>query len=219
MIEIRNLLLDCRAALRRADRKFESTPLAEVLDDEIIRIGRESEPRPAAEEPVAKPHALPIAYAWQAAARELRSSHPDVHELLSRRVHERLREKVVGSADEEIDALRAQLEQNEASRARLEQEVAAVRMELDIARRSPAMAPDGIGAAGTPQPARDPRIPDQEQLRAVANGTAVLSDEHRDWCLAEAMVLTGFERTPVQLMEDGEAALAALILSGKPLAA
>ena len=69
MIEIRNLLLDCRAALRRADRKFESTPLAEVLDDEILRIGRESEPKPASEEPVAKPHALPIAYAWQAAAR------------------------------------------------------------------------------------------------------------------------------------------------------
>src|SRR5690606_22569869 len=114
MIEIRNLLLDCRAALRRADRKFESTPLAEVLDDEIIRIGRESEPRPASEEPAARPHALPIAYAWQAAARELRSSHPEVHELLSRRVHERLREKVMDSADDEIDALRAELQKSEA---------------------------------------------------------------------------------------------------------
>ena len=218
MIEIRNLLLDCRAALRRANRKFESTPLAEVLDDEILRIGRESEPKPASEEPVAKPHALPIAYAWQAAARELRSSHPEVHELLSRRVHERLREKVVDSAGEEIDALRTELQKSEASRARLEQELAAARMELDIARSSPAMAPATMGG-GAPQPARDPRIPDQELLRAVANGTAMLSDEHRDWCLAEAMVLTGFERTPVQLMEDGEAALAALILSGKPMAA
>jgi len=218
MIEIRNLLLDCRAALRRADRKFESTPLAEVLDDEIIRIGRESEPRPASEEPAARPHALPIAYAWQAAARELRSSHPEVHELLSRRVHERLREKVMDSADDEIDALRAELQKSEACRTRLEQELAAARMELDIARSSPALAPAAIGG-GAPQPARDPRIPDQDLLRAVANGTAVLSDEHRDWCLAEAMVLTGFERTPVQLMEDGEAALAALILSGKPMAA
>lgn len=218
MIEIRNLLLDCRAALRRADRKFETTPLAEILDDEIIRIGRESEPRPASEEPVAKPHALPIAYAWQAAARELRSSHPDVHELLSRRVHERLREEVVDSADEEIDALRVELQKSEACRTRLEQELAAARMELDIARSSPAAAPAAMGG-GAAQAARDPRIPDQELLRAVANGTAVLSDEHRDWCLAEAMVLTGFERTPVQLMEDGEAALAALILSGKPMAA
>ena len=218
MIEIRNLLLDCRAALRRADRKFESTPLADVLDDEILRIGRESEPKPASEEPVAKPHALPIAYAWQAAARELRSSHPEVHELLSRRVHERLREKVVDSAAGEIDALRAELHKSEACRSRLEQELAAARMELDIARSSPAIAPAAM-AGGAPQPARDPRIPDQELLRAVANGTAVLSDDHRDWCLAEAMVLTGFERTPVQLMEDGEAALAALILSGKPLAA
>lgn len=217
MNTIRNLLLDCRAALRRSDRNFESTPLAEILDDEIIRIGRESEPPPPSEEPVAKPHALPIAYAWQAAARELRGSHPEIHELLSRRVHERLREKVVDDAGEEIDALRAQLEQREASCTKLEQELAAARVELDIVRRTPAMPP--VGASGSPAAARDPRIPDREQLRAVANGTAVLSNEHRDWCLAEAMVLTGFERTPVQLIEDGEAALAALILAGKPIAA
>jgi len=218
MTSIRNLLLDCRAALRRSDRNFESTPLADVLDDEIIRIGRESEPAPPSEEPVARPHALPIAYAWQAAARELRGTHPDVHELLSRRVHERLREKVLNHADDEIDALRTQLHQRQATCAKLEQELAAVRVELDIAHRSPAIAP-AVAGAGAPAPAQDPRIPGQEQLRAVANGTAVLSAEHRDWCLAEALVLTGFERTPVQLMEDGEAALAALILAGKPVPA
>ncbi|MDQ2702116.1 MAG: hypothetical protein M3Y70_04725 [Pseudomonadota bacterium] len=218
MTSIRNLLLDCRAALRRSDRSFESTPLADVLDDEIIRIGRESEPAPPSEEPVARPHALPIAYAWQAAARELRGTHPDVHELLSRRVHERLREKVLNHADDEIDALRTQLHQRQATCAKLEQELAAVRVELDIAHRSPAIAP-AVASAGAPAPAQDPRIPGQEQLRAVANGTAVLSAEHRDWCLAEALVLTGFERTPVQLMEDGEAALAALILAGKPVPA
>ena len=219
MTRIRNLLLDCRAALRRSDKDFESTPLADLLDDEIIRIGRESEPAPPSEEPVAKPHALPIAYAWQAAARELRSSHPDIHELLARRVNERLREKVVDNAGAEIDALRAQLQQREAACAQLDNELAAVRVELDIARRTPAIAPAGIGGDGVATPAADPRIPGQELLRAVANGTAVLSNEHRDWCLAEALVLTGFERTPVQLMEDGEAALAALILAGKPVPA
>ena len=219
MTKIRNLLLDCRAALRRSDKNFESTPLADLLDDEIIRIGRESEPAPRSEEPVAKPHALPIAYAWQAAARELRGSHPEVHELLTRRVNERLRQKVVDNAGDEIDALRGQLQQREAECANLGQELATMRTELDIARHASAAMPVGPGAGGPVAPARDPRIPGQELLRAVANGTAVLSNEHRDWCLAEAMVLTGFERTPVQLMEDGEASLAALILSGKPVPA
>ncbi|HEU4991932.1 MAG TPA: hypothetical protein VFT52_05535, partial [Luteimonas sp.] len=67
MNEIRNLLLDVRAALRRADRKFEATPLSDSLDDAILRLGRESEPVPPSEAPVQKPHAHRIAYAWQGA--------------------------------------------------------------------------------------------------------------------------------------------------------
>ena len=82
---------------------------------------------------------------------------------------------------------------------------------VDVRRRRAKLPRSAAGAA----PAEDPRVPSQALLHAVAAGTAHLSDAHRDWCLAEAMVLTGFERTPVQLMEDGEPALAALVLRGK----
>ena len=217
MIEIRNLLLDVRAALRRADPKFESTPLSDSLDDAILRIGRTSQPPPPSEAPVQKPHAHRIAYAWQAAARELRASHPEVHALLSKRVLERLREEVLDDATDEIETLRGHLRLREAAHAKLAQEFAAVSAALAAATAAAASAPAATpasGAAGA-APAEDPRVPSQALLHAVAAGTAHLSDAHRDWCLAEAMVLTGFERTPVQLMEDGEPALAALVLRGK----
>ena len=40
MKDIRNLLLDCRTALRRADKQFEDSPLADRLGDAIIGISR-----------------------------------------------------------------------------------------------------------------------------------------------------------------------------------
>jgi hypothetical protein len=219
--EMRNLLLDVRAALRRADRKFEATPLADSLDDAILRLGRESEPPPPSEQPVAKPHAHRIAYAWQGAARELRGTHPEIHALLSRRVLERLREEVLDDATDEIDTLRGHLRLREAAHAKLVQEFTAVSAALAAATAAASAAAVSAAPATAAQamaarvPAEDPHVPSRALLQAVAGGTATLNDAHRDWCLAEAMVLTGFERTPVQLMEDGEPALAALVLGGK----
>ncbi|MGN6112198.1 MAG: hypothetical protein ACTHOC_04195 [Luteimonas sp.] len=222
MNEIRNRRLDVRAARRRADRKFESTPLSDALDDAILRLGRESAPTPPSEAPVQKPHAHRIAYAWQGAARELRASHPEIHALLSKRVLERLREEVLDDAADEIETLREHLRLREAAHAKLVHEFAAVSAKLAAANAEGAAAAAAAGANAVAAPAQaaatagDPRVPGRALLEAVAAGTAALGDAHRDWCLAEAMVLTGFERTPVQLMEDGEAALAALVLRGKP---
>jgi hypothetical protein len=215
MNEIRNLLLDVRAALRRADRKFEATPLSDSLDDAILRLGRESEPVPPSEAPVQKPHAHRIAYAWQGAARELRASHPEIHALLSKRVLERLREEVLDDAADEIETLREHLRLREAAHAKLAQEFAAVSAQLAAAHATASATAAATPAQGVATQATDPRVPGRALLEAVAAGAASLGDAHRDWCLAEAMVLTGFERTPVQLMEDGEAALAALVLRGK----
>jgi hypothetical protein len=210
MKDIRNLLLDCRAALRRSDPGFGDTPLGEALDDAILGISRSLEPPPPSEVPAAKPHAQRIAYAWQAAARELRASHPEFHALLSKRVFERLGEAVLDDADDEIERLHARIEA-------LSEENAALRA-------APAPAPAAAGgtsaaaqdfAFAQPQaPAADPHVPSRELLQAVADGRARLSDGHRDWCIAEALVLTGFERTPVQLLEDGDAGLVALVLRG-----
>ena len=51
MKKIRNLLLDCRTALRRADADFARTPLSELLDDTIIELGKAGDaPAPQAPE-------------------------------------------------------------------------------------------------------------------------------------------------------------------------
>ena len=56
--------------------------------------------------------------------------------------------------------------------------------------------------------------PTHAVLQAVADGTRKFTREEREWCVTEAMVLTGFTRTPVQLIEAGEPALARILLEG-----
>ena len=58
-------------------------------------------------------------------------------------------------------------------------------------------------------------VPGDQLLGAVAAGAAVLSKEQREWCVGEAMVLTGFQYTPVELLEKGEAAVARIILDAR----
>lgn len=214
MKDIRNLLLDCRTALRRAVRDFEDTPLADVLDDAIIRISREQEPPPPSEAPLAKPHAQRIAYAWQAAARELRATHPEIHDLLSKRVFDRLGEEVLDDAQDEIDTLRERLRLREAANAKLAHELEHARAAVAAAAAAPPPAPGAGAAPAAAAAAEDPHVPSRALLHAVAAGQATLSDDHRDWCVAEAMVLSGFQRTPVQLVEEGDAALAQRVLAG-----
>ena len=220
MKDIRNLLLDCRTALRRADKQFEDSPLADRLGDAIIGISREHEPPPPSEAAVAKPHAQRIGYAWQAAARELRATHPEVHDLLSKRVMERLGEEVLDDAEDEIETLRGHLRLREAANAKLAQELAMARAAAASAVAAPVAvaAPGSVAASAAafalPQE-EDPHVPSRPLLQSVAEGKATLTASHRDWCVAEAMVLTGFERTPVQLIEEGDVALAARVL-GNP---
>ena len=149
MKDIRNLLLDCRTALRRADKQFEDSPLADRLGDAIIGISREYEPPPPSEVAVAKPHAQRIAYAWQAAARELRATHPEVHDLLSKRVMERLGEEVLDDAEDEIETLRGHLRLREAANAKLAQELAAAKAAVAV----PVAAPPPMAATGAGLPA------------------------------------------------------------------
>lgn len=59
--------------------------------------------------------------------------------------------------------------------------------------------------------------PSRAVLQDVAAGSRALTREEREWCLTEAMVLSGFRQTPVQLIENGEPALAKMILAGSPL--
>lgn len=75
-------------------------------------------------------------------------------------------------------------------------------------------------AEAPPPPARtsephDIHAPGKVILQMVAAGRREFSPEQRDWCLGEAMVLTGFAESPDALLARGDQALAALVLSGQ----
>lgn len=58
-------------------------------------------------------------------------------------------------------------------------------------------------------------VPTQQLLEAAAAGATAFSKEQREWCVGEAMVLTGFSFTPVELIEKGDAAMAKIILEAR----
>lgn len=58
-------------------------------------------------------------------------------------------------------------------------------------------------------------IPTTEALSAIAAGQRKFTKEQQEWALGEAMVLSGFRQTHVELLEQGEAALATMILAAR----
>jgi hypothetical protein len=71
------------------------------------------------------------------------------------------------------------------------------------------------GKAGKRAPEPQDTVPTPELLAAAAAGAAAFSKEQREWCVGEAMVLTGFSFTPVELIEKGDAAMAKIILDAR----
>jgi len=231
MKKIRNLLLDCRAALRRSDAGFARTPLSGLLDDTIIELGKAAEEQAAETAGPETRTAQQVAYAWQMAARDLRFSHPELHEKLSARVLQMLDLDVLRDPATEIHALQSRLQDHEAKLRDAVSELAALRQVLsdavptldgnmpasEAARvRLRMLVESATRGGGLPKAelaqagAGSMRM--REVLHDVAAGRRALSRDERDWCIGEAMVLSGFERTPMQLLADGEAALARLIL-------
>ena len=68
--------------------------------------------------------------------------------------------------------------------------------------------------AATIEP-HDVHAPGKVILQMVAAGRREFTTEQRDWCLGEAMVLTGFKEDPNALLARGDQALATLVMSGK----
>ena len=229
MKQIRNLLLDCRAALRRADPAFAQSPLSEQLDDTILELGKAAQAAPEIAEPETRT-AQQVALAWQTAARDLRFSHPELHAQLSARVLQLLDLDTMRDPAAEIAALQAQLQQQAAKHEQDAAELLSLRQALadatppldgnvppaEAARlRLRQLVEAATRGGGLPKPAPAEAaggMLSRAQLQEVADGRRALSRDERDWCVGEAMVLSGFSQTPVQLLAGGEAALARLIL-------
>jgi hypothetical protein len=71
------------------------------------------------------------------------------------------------------------------------------------------------GAAAAPGPPAEGPIPSIEALTAIAAGTRKFTKEQQEWALGESMVLSGFQKTHMELLEEGEAAIAKLILNAR----
>ena len=82
---------------------------------------------------------------------------------------------------------------------------------------APRLATGGNGAAGPVAPAApvEGPIPTPEALEAIAAGKRKFTKDQQEWALGEAMVLSGFRQTHVELLEQGEPALAQMILAGR----
>ena len=71
----------------------------------------------------------------------------------------------------------------------------------------------GNGQAAAPKPPTEGPIPSRAVLEAVVAGSREFSKEQREWTVGECMALTGWEFTPVELIQHGDAWMAQKILA------
>jgi hypothetical protein len=235
MNDLRNLLLDCRSALRRADRAFENGPLRPRLDTTIIAMSTaKAEP----EDDIAEPqtfNAQQVAYAWQQAARELHFTHPALYAELGEWVRERLQSDELVDPGTEIIQAQVRLQRVQIDYDALLADLTALRTALSAAvvlegadangseserahRRLRVLLDAAQRGGGLPKPRpEDPDAiaPTADELQQVSQGVREFSSAEREWCVGEVMVRTHFERDPLQLLAAGDRALAALLLEGQ----
>lgn len=89
----------------------------------------------------------------------------------------------------------------------------------DALRRIEHLATHGAAAPGAAQAAKtaemEAPMPGRAVLEAVIAGERKFSKAQLEFTIAEAMVLTGWAQTPLELMAEGEPWLAALILKNQ----
>jgi hypothetical protein len=185
-----------------------------------------------------------VALAWQTAVRDLKFSDPAIYARVGEKVMRLLAAKTLVDPATEIVQLEKQLaELRQAMDAQLkdQQAMAAERDALlgSLANAVPKLKDGGdrlavalarvawlkaeaekatvVVAKPSEQRAPEPQdtVPSPELLAAAAAGAATFTREQREWCVGEAMVLTGFQFTPVELLEKGDANVAQLILKAR----
>lgn len=182
-----------------------------------------------------------VALAWQMAARDLKFTHPPLYEAMSKKVMSRLETKtLVDQADElrQMEDTIAELgrQQAEAEKRRVAteaerntllgalasavpeladggDEVGVALARIDWLKGQVARAPMKAGARA--QLEEESHVPTAEVLTAVAAGARKFTSGQREWSTGEAMVLSGFQFTPMELIEQGDASVAAIIIKSR----
>ena len=185
-----------------------------------------------------------VALAWQTAVRDLKFSDPAIYARLGDKVMRLLAAKTLVDPATEIVQLEkqvAELRQSIDEQLKQQQAMAAERDALlgSLASAVPKLKDGGdrlavalarvawlkaeaekasTAVAGpTTKRAPEPQdtVPSPELLAAAAAGAATFTREQREWCVGEAMVLTSFQFTPVELLEKGDSHVAQLILQAR----
>ncbi len=181
-----------------------------------------------------------VALAWQTASRDLKFSDPAIYTRLGEKVMRLLAAKTLVDPATEIVQLEQQVASQQDAQVAQSAALQAVTLERDallgaLATAVPSLKDGGdrlavalarvhwlkaaaekaaVANAGPATPrAPEPQdtVPSAELLAAAAVGAATFTREQREWCVGEAMVLTGFQFTPVELLEKGDTHIAQLI--------
>ncbi len=182
-----------------------------------------------------------VALAWQLVARDLKFTHPPLYEAMSRKVMARLETKTLIDQVDELRQAEANVAGMRQQQAELEKQHAAIEAERDtllgaLAAAVPQLKDGGdrIGvalaridclkaqatkAAPTVTVAtvveEETRIPSEELMSLIAAGGRQFTQAQREWCVGEAMVLSGFQYTPMELIEQGDASIAKIITGAR----
>lgn len=181
-----------------------------------------------------------VALAWQTAARDLKFSHPSLYDQLSKKVMSKLGAKTLVDQVDELRQLEDTIGEMKKREVVLDKQRSQLEVERDtllgaLATAVPELGDGGdrIGVAlsridwlksqaqkgggGERLSARaaaseeENRIPSAEVLAIVASGSRRFTNAQREWCVGEAMVLSGFALTPMELIEQGDAKIAKII--------
>ena len=182
-----------------------------------------------------------VALAWQLVARDLKFSQPALYEQMSRKVVSRLQGKALQDPVDELRQLEGTADGLREQVAELERQRHAVEVERDAVLGALATAVPQLGDGGdrlgvalaridcllaqatqaapviTAQTVaeEESRIPSEAVLAAIAGGRRQFTQAQREWCVGEAMVLSGFEFTPMELIEQGDAHIARIIAAAR----
>ncbi|MBP8097905.1 MAG: hypothetical protein KAY03_01175 [Arenimonas sp.] len=182
-----------------------------------------------------------VALAWQMAARDLKFSNPPLYDALSKKVMARLETKTLVDQVDELRQMEDKVadlhrQQAEAENARLALEAERDTLLGALATAVPQLGDGGdrLGVAlaridwlkaqavkAAPSTAlsttneEETRIPNDEVMAIVAAGARQFTKAQREWCVGEAMVLSGFQHTPMELIEQGDAHIARIIIGAK----
>lgn len=235
-IELRKLLRDFQKTelCARLDAAIQALPKISTDEDS-------PHPVPVANTPEKTPAPNQVAMAWQAAARGLKFSDPALYEALYKKVMARLETKAMVDQATELRQLEEALTQAQLRHQSAEQSQKALESERDtllgaLASAVPELRDGGDRVAvalaridwlkaqraktATREPAKitiepEAPMPSAEVLAAVAAGARKFTDLQREWSVGEAMVLSGFQLTPMELIEQGDAQIARIITQAK----